>query len=869
MRTIEAAIADPAVAGTVVHGAAGVGKSRIVREALTAAASKGAEVRWAVATSSAKELPLATFAAWVGSASADSLQLVRGVIDSLTAAPPDTPVIVGVDDAHLLDDLSSFVLHQIVQRGAAKLVITVRDGEPVPAAIQDVWKGGQFDRLDLQPLSIEETEKLLAATLDGPVDSESVRRLWKLTRGNTLYLRNIVEQEIGDKRLVQRRGYWQWSGEPVLPPGLAELIDSRMGALPDPVSNVIDLLAVGEPIGLASLRRMTDPAAVEEADIRGLIALDDIEERIEVRLAHPLYGEVRRNRAAPIRLRRLRGLLATELASENDREDAQALVRRAALTLDSDLTPDADLLVKAARGALWLTGLQSSITSASLLGERLAGAAIKAGAGAEAHFIRAYALSWLGHGEDADAVLSGIPDSNLTDSERARLAFLQALNRLFALADPPGAKRLIDEAARSAPPDARGCIDAIEMVYHAAMGEPEAVAESSNELDLDRLPDMVAARVRSWALTVARGEVGRVTEAIAAAQAGYPVPIRSFVIISDAHVTALLLSGRVTEAPAVAELVRTRAGSDQAMTQPFIAVIAAVAGRAALGAGHLDKARSLLEDRVIENYPGTVNGWGYRCQISRTIALAIQGSIDEAMIAAAALEERSHPGWRYLEYEHELARAWVAAAQGAVSEAIRLAMSAAEIARANGQFAAEVMCLQTAAQFGDPAGASRLRELSSIVEGPRVGLAARFAAALSDGDAAELAAVSEEFEKIGDLIAAIDAAAHAALVHRRADRKGSSLTCSSRADDLAHRCGASTPALCKASQRLPLSDREREIAMLIGAGLSTRAIADRLTLSVRTVEGHIYRAMAKTGAADRDELAAMLPSTHDSNKLIR
>lgn len=862
MRTIEAAIADPAVAGTVVHGAAGVGKSRIVREALTAAASNGAEVRWAVATSSAKELPLATFAAWAESASTDSLQLVRGVINSLTTAPPDTPVIVGVDDAHLLDDLSSFVLHQIVQRGAAKVVITVRDGEPVPAAIQDVWKGGQFDRLDLQPLSMDETEKLLTATLDGPVDTESVRRLWKLTRGNALYLRNIVEQELGDGRLAQRQGYWQWSGDPVLPPGLAELIDTRMGALPDPVSNVIDLLAVGEPIRLASLTRMTDPAAVEEADIRGLIALDDVEGRIEVRLAHPLYGEVRRNRAAPIRLRRLRGLLATELASFDDRDDVQALVRRATLTLDSDLPPDADLLVKAARGALWLTGLQSSITSASLLGERLAGAAIEAGGGAEAHFIRAYALSWLGNGEDADVVLSSIPPKDLTDSDRARLAFLQAFNRLFALADPPGAKRLIDDAVRSAPQDARGCIEAIQMVYHAAMGEPEAVAEPSHELDLGRLPDMVAARVRSWALTVARGETGRATEAVAAAQAGYPVPIRSFVIISDAHLTALLLSGRVTEGPAVAELLRNRAGDARAMTQPFIAVIAAVAGRAALGAGRLRDACSQLQDRVIESYPGTVNGWGYRCQISRTVALAMQGAVDEAMTAAAALEERRHPAWRYLDYERALAHAWVSAAQGATSTAINEALSGAETARANGQFAAEVMCLQTATQFGDGSRAARLRELVNIVEGPRAGVAARFAAALSDGDATELSTVSEEFEKIGDMIAAMDAAAHAAVVHRRAERKGSSLTCSARADELAHRCGgARTPALNKASERLPLTDREREIVMLLGQGRSTRIIAERLTLSIRTIEGHIYRAMMKTGAASREELAAMLPGS--------
>jgi len=108
----------------------------------------------------------------------------------------------------------------------------------------------------------------------------------------------------------------------------------------------------------------------------------------------------------------------------------------------------------------------------------------------------------------------------------------------------------------------------------------------------------------------------------------------------------------------------------------------------------------------------------------------------------------------------------------------------------------------------------------------------------------------------------MDAAAHAALIHREAERKGSSLTCSARADELSRRCGgASTPALRKASKRLPLSDREREIAMLIGLGLSNGAIAQRLTLSIRTVEGHIYRAMSKTGATDRDALAAMLPKT--------
>ena len=224
------------------------------------------------------------------------------------------------------------------------------------------------------------------------------------------------------------------------------------------------------------------------------------------------------------------------------------------------------------------------------------------------------------------------------------------------------------------------------------------------------------------------------------------------------------------------------------------------------------------------------------------------------------LEARRHPGWRYLDHELAIAQAWLSASQGAVSEAVRATLSAAQTARANGQFAAEVMCLQTATQSGDSSSAGRLHQLCQIVEGPRARLAARFADAMQAGNAAELTAVSEAFQQTGDLIAAAEAAAHAALAYRSQNLKGASLTSSARADELARQCGGVvTPALQKASERSPLTDREREIVMLIGRGQSTRAIAERLTLSVRTIEGHVYRAMMKTGAGDREELAKMLP----------
>jgi hypothetical protein len=200
-----------------------------------------------VGSSSARAIPLGTFTAWAPSGVTDTVQLLQGVIDALTAAPDQVAtVVVGVDDAHLLDDLSAFVVHQIVQRGAAKVILTVRSGEPLPAAIQEIWKVGQFDRLDVDQLSLAETTTLLAATLAGPVDPDAAQRLWKLTRGNALYLRNIVEQEVADGRIVHDDGHWRWIGDPIMPPGLGELIESRIGAMPTPVSDVIDVLAVGE-----------------------------------------------------------------------------------------------------------------------------------------------------------------------------------------------------------------------------------------------------------------------------------------------------------------------------------------------------------------------------------------------------------------------------------------------------------------------------------------------------------------------------------------------------------------------------------------------------------------------------------------------
>ncbi|RXZ86129.1 LuxR family transcriptional regulator [Agromyces atrinae] len=55
-----------------------------------------------------------------------------------------------------------------------------------------------------------------------------------------------------------------------------------------------------------------------------------------------------------------------------------------------------------------------------------------------------------------------------------------------------------------------------------------------------------------------------------------------------------------------------------------------------------------------------------------------------------------------------------------------------------------------------------------------------------------------------------------------------------------------------------LTDREREIAVLVGRRLSNKEIAARLYISVRTVESHVYTARGKLGAESRRELGSIV-----------
>jgi len=159
--------------------------------------------------------------------------------------------------------------------------------------------------------------------------------------------------------------------------------------------------------------------------------------------------------------------------------------------------------------------------------------------------------------------------------------------------------------------------------------------------------------------------------------------------------------------------------------------------------------------------------------------------------------------------------------------------------------------------FNDPVGVGLLIELLAWI-------------AASSGQARRAAALLATAESVWALIGTTIAAFGPALgQHRagcearlRAELSPAELAAASRAGrqptvEAAIASILDDPAAApRRRPRSPLTAREQEIAALVAEGLSNRAIAARLVISTRTVDGHVERILAKLGFSSRAQVAA-------------
>lgn len=840
-----------AQSGVVIAGAAGVGKTFLAREALRRAEAAGECTNWIVGTESARALPLGAFIGALGEAMSDPLTSVRRVINSFVAQQRRRRVVVGIDDAHLLDGLSALVVQQLAQSGGARLVVTVRTGSEEPDAITALWKDRLLARLDLEPLSTSATHELIENIVGGPVDARSVARFRTLTRGNALFLRQLVTDQVSAGRMRKLAGVWMWDGDVAVSPSLSDTVGRQLGQLNPRVAAVVDTLSQCEPLAVDVLCDLTGRDDLEAAESMGLVNVERTARGLVVRLAHPLFGELRRASAGELYMSAIRGRLAKRLAAQGE-GDMQATVRRALLSLESDLEPEPGLYLASARHAMTLLDLD--------LADRFATAAACAGApGADG--VRAMNLVLLGRGEQAEAALREMTDR----PDGHHWATVRAANLVWMLGRPKDASLILD--GLSALPETpaqvaerlavEACVDAVSARCDVSFEKARAA------LSCDVLPDFHA-MMAALALIMAMGALGDVGELSAVADQALTRATTSFQAshmrfwFGAVYGRACRLTGRIDEFISAAEQL-----ADSARDIPGLAYanLALLMGNACLVRGHAVEAARLVHEALAGvQIHSITTGLRPASYFALAEAHAKLGQSAEAGDAAAEARSCVPADFLFMQTALSLADGWALAAGGRLTEAVANVQEAAQVARDRGQPTHELACIQAAAQWGDSAQAARARDLADALSLPLAAAVAAHAQALLTRDGEGLLSASAQYRRIGDRAAAADAAAQAAIAFNEDQQPRRGLYAAAIARELADECGGlCTPAL-RTPAGLKLSGRQRDVVELVVAGLSNREIAERLVMSVRTVEGHVYRACQRVGAQSREELASIMRS---------
>lgn len=842
------AACGPGTAGIVLVGPAGVGKTRIAEVAIRRLRQRGRDARIVMATGSTSSVPFGAFGAY--SLPVDPTgDLVTAVCAILGARSRAGATACLIDDAQLLDERSASLVRRLVVDRAVTLILTIRSGEPVPQDITALWRDGHLRRLDVGHL--DETELIAAAeaSLGGALDSFAAARLTSLSGGNVMYFRQLVEGQREAGHLMRVGEIWRWDVTPGVPPGLSELITDRLADLPQAVGEVLDLVALAEPLELAALIRLTSAEAAERAERHGVILIDEANGRLVARAAHPLFGEVAVTALPRLRARRLRGRIAEALAHDAA-PDPVLTLRRAVLSLDADATPPAGLLTRGA--ALAVTAGDSD------LADRLAGAALAAGEGFAAQNVRAFVRSWAGRDPGAaDRELIRLAELARTPDEAVHAVLHRALHLAWGCAQPEAAVGVLD-AGRVQWPDSPILLAGRSLIEVYWAGElrdaagllldpnlpPEATALAATAVAAQ------AAACGRFATFVTATEQGLAAVALAGAPASFGVSVTPMAVHGYCLAGALDVARRIA-----GDRHREALGKE-----PYAQFVACMAGDAELSGGAVHSALRLFREAWAGFAPyGDLGPWRFVCAVGMCSATALLGDVDAAREWYVEAEARRQPSFALLDVDLMLAGSGVASAEGATQEAIDLALTAADLAGARSHAAYELLSLQRAVLLGAPGLAARVGALATVVDGPRAELVRLLATAAEQGDGAVLREASAGLERMGDLMAAGDAAVLACEAFQRSGAGVAAQESRVRVRRLIESAGgARTAAMARCVLALPLTGREWEIAELAAHGATSRQIATRLVLSARTVEGHLYRIYQKLGLGTRAELAAAL-----------
>ena len=638
----------------VLAGPAGVGKTRLATELLQGAVARGFAVVRVAATQASAGMPFGAFATLLPELrpGLDRVQMLQRVAKAVVARGEGRPFILLVDDAHLLDDASAALTHHLAATGGAAVLATVRSTERAPDPVLALWKDGLAERVELAPLTESDVDDLLNAALGGPVDRATRQLVFERSSGNVLFLRELILGALDAGVLRQRVGVWRLEGRLPASARLVELVEARLGDLSDRDRDSLELLALGQPLGVDLFEQLTGVRTLPALERRHLVSVEKDGQRLHVGLAHPLYGDVLQRVLSPVRARALYRTLADALEATAARRRDDVL-RLAIWRLEGGGLVQPGTLLAGGRRAWVLHDLPAT--------ERLARAAVAAGGGFDAGLLLGQVLSAAGRPEEAEDQLRTLVPEAADDRQRVELASARIDNLCYSM------NRLeeglaVAEAAEAAISDG-ACRDEIT-AHRASLLDASGDTTGGLALALPLL-ERADGRGLAWASVIATGALARTGAtdaalataerglAAAARLTGPPLPWGRSAYAAT-QTWALLFSGRLSEGERLARTEYDRGVAEGSSETEFVmgailAMVNVAQGRVATAARRAREAATMARDH---GRPIHVR----LALMSLVEALALAGRAPEAAEALAELDHCCLPVAHILEPEAAVGR---------------------------------------------------------------------------------------------------------------------------------------------------------------------------------------------------------------------
>ncbi len=843
---------DRARHGVLLTGEGGVGTTRVLDEVIEALRSDGRAHNRVVGSEGNRSTPFGALAHVrpPGQDGSELFEAIRSVIGTPRSA--SARFVTCIDEIALLDEASLGLLSDLLVSGLAFVVATLRDGQAAPPALATLERTCRIERRRIEPLDLHQTLELVDHALVGSVEGSTAMALWAASAGNPLFLREAIDGSRAAGRLVVEDGVWILHGAPAVTPRLQAAFDGTLATLEAADRDVLELLAVATPVTVEAVEAggLLDAAVRLEGE--GLLATRERDGAAVVEVAQPLLAARMRDGLSPLRRRALLPRATSLVAAAPLPDD---VLRRVTWQLECGRTPPADELEAAASIAHARDDLDDS--------EQLARLALESRTSLPALLVRAEALHGLCRFAEADEVLRAGDALVADDLSRLRLTIVRHRLRLWGEHDAAGSEAVLRElAAVVAEPlahDMALVAIANTMVF---TGQPARALDQRAELRTDHeLADVGLLFPESMALML----LGRLDEALAVAERAHAVRSAMSPSLPIGHPSLFALGlGMVLvergELNGADEVLGTAYRTVvQARIPQLHTWLALARGRCALARGHVSDARRwFAEARAVSERSRFA--MGRRIAVTGLRVCAAQVGDDEALHQLEAVSTEMPPDRGLLWPERVLGDAWSALSRRDRAGAVALLLAGATEAAARGEVLLQAELLYEAARCGaggDVAG--RLEALGDVPEGPLAAARRAFVRGVARRDAAHLALAEKAFADLGaDLAAAESASQLSAVLGDHGRRREARHAAARSAQHRRGSVGVDTPALAGTATSVDLSPREREIAELAAAGMSSKAIAATLHLSVRTVSNHLQNVYGKLGVSGRSELAELL-----------